>query len=136
MNNNIELPIPPNQNKIFEHAVYSTFIRNLHHVPNSKMEIKILTSIQYAADQTNSSDAYVAKMLVDMGLRADRIAFPQSFIDHVENTVKRSRAEGFGLNAAYKTLFDAWSHGRQMKEFERLANVCDMPKSLEPVYLH
>lgn len=69
--------------------IYLRFMGHLRHVPVSRMEIKILSSIQFTADIMNSSDAHIAKTLVEMGLRAPRIAFPVAFLDYIDHALLR-----------------------------------------------
>ena len=87
----ITLPLPPEMNdeSRFEMEVYARFMRHLRHVPNSRMEIKILSAIQFTADIMDHGDALVAKTLVDLGLRAPRKAFPVTFLDFADKCVQR-----------------------------------------------
>jgi hypothetical protein len=78
----INLPSLPKagQDNQFELEVFGHFIGHLRQVPNSRLEIKILSSIHFTADILDTSDALIAKTLVDLGLRAPRKAFPISFL--------------------------------------------------------
>ncbi len=94
-NERIALPMPPamGEDSKFEMEIYARFMRHLRHVPNSRMEIKILSSIQFTADMMDHGDALVAKTLVDLGLRAPRRAFPVTFVDFVDKRIQRSHWE-------------------------------------------
>lgn len=87
----ITLPLPPSKEREakFEMEIYARFMRHLRQVPNSRMEIKILSSIQFTADMIDVSDALVAKVLCDLGLRAPRKAFPLSFLEFADKTLQR-----------------------------------------------
>ncbi len=86
----ILLPLPPDRNADPQDMeLYARFMRYLRHVPNSRMEIKILSAIQFTADMSGYSDAHIAKILVDMGLRAPRMAFPASFLEFADNALMR-----------------------------------------------
>lgn len=87
----IMLPLPPalGDEARFEMEIYARFMRHLRQVPNNRMDIKILSSIQFTADMMDTSDALVAKTLVDLGLRAPRVAFPLAYLDFVDNTFRR-----------------------------------------------
>lgn len=85
----IILPLRPEDNTSFEAGLYDRFIHHLRHVPNSRMEIKILSAIQFTADSIDHGDALVAKTLVDLGLRAPRKAFPVSFLEFVDRSIAR-----------------------------------------------
>ncbi len=85
------LPIPPADTKdamVLE--IYARFMRHVSLVPNSRMEIKILSAIQFTADMMDLNDAIVAKTLADIGLRAPRKAFPESYLEHVDHSLMRS----------------------------------------------
>lgn len=90
------LPLPPSPGKEarFEMEVYARFMRHLRQVPNNRMDIKILSSIQFTADVMDTSDALVARTLVDMGLLAPRAALPVSFLDFVDNCFRRAVWDG------------------------------------------
>lgn len=92
----VVLPLPPaladleaGQDTRFEMEIYARFMRHLRNVPNSRMEIKILSAIQFTADILEIADALVAKTLVDLGLKAPRKAFPVSFLDFCDKALLR-----------------------------------------------
>lgn len=92
----VVLPLPPaladlgaGQDTRFEMEIYARFMRHLREVPNSRMEIKILSAIQFTADMLETPDALVAKTLVDLGLKAPRKAFPMSFLDFCDKALLR-----------------------------------------------
>lgn len=91
----IVLPLPPSMadEDRFEMEVYARFMRHLRLVPGSRMDIKILSSIQFTADMMDHGDALVAKILTDLGLRAPRRAFPVAFIDFVDKSMQRFAAD-------------------------------------------
>lgn len=88
---NIFLPLPPlDKLEAIEVEIYARFMRHLRLVPNSRMEIKILSAIQFTSDMMDLNDAIVAKTLADMGLRAPRKAFPEAYLEHVDRSLLRS----------------------------------------------
>jgi hypothetical protein len=91
----IALPLPPcgEGDVRFEMDVYARFMRHLRNVPNSRMDIKILSAIQFTADMMDTGDALIAKTLVDLGLKAPRAAFPLSFLDFVDKSRMRNSWE-------------------------------------------
>jgi hypothetical protein len=107
----ILLPLPPEatDETRFEMEIYARFMSHLRQVPNSKAEIKVLSSIQFTADMLDTSDALVAKTLVDLGLRAPRKAFPASFLDFVTKSMARSYWQEGGANTAVQSLHDHWN---------------------------
>lgn len=98
----ITLPLPPSisDETRFEMEVYARFMRHLRHVPNSRMEIKILSAIQFTADIMDHGDALIAKTLVDLGMKAPRKAFPVSFLDFVDKCVQRRDWSGASMPPA------------------------------------
>lgn len=108
-NNDIILPLPPEQlSESDEMAVYARFMRHLRNVPNSRAEIKILSAIQFTADMLDHSDAHVAKVLVDLGLRAPRMAFPADFLKFTDGAMMRSGWEVGGPSSGMVGLKDYW----------------------------
>lgn len=88
---NVFLPLPPlDGSDNLELEVYARFMRHIRLVPNSRIEIKVLSAIQFTSDMMDLNDAIVSKMLADMGLRAPRKAFPEAYLDHVDHTLMRS----------------------------------------------
>lgn len=105
-NTEVLLPLPPSlsdaqEDKGDDMAVYARFMRHLRNVPNSRMEIKVLSAIQFTADITDRSDAHVAKLLVDLGLRAPRMAFPADFLKYADTAFMR---EGWEVGAPTKAM--------------------------------
>ncbi|MCM2344406.1 MAG: hypothetical protein NDJ24_07585 [Alphaproteobacteria bacterium] len=109
----ITLPLPPvlSDESRFEMEVYARFMRHLRHVPNSRMEIKILSAIQFTADIMDHGDALIAKTLVDLGLRAPRKAFPITFLDFADKSVQRRHYAGGSVPPpAVLALKEHWDH--------------------------
>jgi len=109
----ISLPLPPaiTNDSRFEMEVYARFMRHLRHVPNSRMEIKILSAIQFTADIMDHGDALIAKTLVDLGLRAPRKAFPVTFLDFADKCVQRRDWVGSSIPpASVVALREHWDH--------------------------
>lgn len=106
----VMLPLPPamGEETRFEMEIYARFMRHLRQVPNSRMEIKILSSIQFTADMLDVADAMVAKTLVDLGLRAPRKAFPVSFLDFADKAVQRMAWDQTAMPLAVLSLKQHW----------------------------
>jgi len=105
---NVTLPLPPAAEQRSEMAVYARFMRHLRNVPSSRMEIKVLSAIQFTADMLDHSDAHIAKLLVELGLRAPRMAFPADFLDFVDRAQMREDWEIGSPSAAMKELKAHW----------------------------
>ncbi|HPD83486.1 MAG: hypothetical protein R3D88_06100 [Alphaproteobacteria bacterium] len=106
---NIELPYAPDKKEArSEMEIYARFMRHLRMVPNSKVEIKILSAIQFTADMLDISDALIAKTLVDLGLRAPRASFPSEYLDFVDKSLLRSGWEIGGPTESAAALKLHW----------------------------
>lgn len=106
----IVLPLPPSlgDDSKFEMEVYARFMRHLREVPNSRMEIKIFSAIQFTADMMDHGDALIAKLLVDMGLRAPRKAFPITFLDFADKASTRTIWNGGSIPPSVSALKEHW----------------------------
>ena len=111
----ITLPLPPKGegDVRFEMDVYARFMRHLRNVPNSRMEIKILSAIQFTADMMDAGDALISKTLVDMGLRAPRAAFPLTFLDFVDKSKMRN---SWDFGAPVPSVLNLSSHWDKIGE--------------------
>lgn len=110
------LPLPPEDVKMKEEMeIYARFFRHLRHVPHSRMDIKILSSIQFTADFLDHSDAHVAKVLVDLGLRAPRMAFPADFLRFADDSLMRSGWEFGAPGASLMALKEFWDRNGEDK---------------------
>ena len=118
----VNLPMPPELNikennslasieaGDMQHEIYAVFMKCLRQVQNSRSIVKVLAAIQNTADYLGLSDAYVTKILVDLGLRAPRRAFPKEFLDFTDR--KHVQIDTAGQDAALSSLFDHWrAHG-------------------------
>jgi hypothetical protein len=107
----IVLPLPPESlHETGDIALYARFMRHLRHVPSSRMEIKILSAIQFTADIEGCSDAHVAKTLVDLGLRGPRVAFPADFLKFADAALMRQGWEVGGPTQALLDLRQHWDN--------------------------
>lgn len=108
LSENVLLPLPPLPEAKTDMDVYVRFMRHLRHVANSRMEIKVLTAIQFVADMMDLPDADIAKMLVDVGLRAPRMAFPATYLEYADNALMRDDWETGAASEALKDLHAHW----------------------------
>lgn len=96
----VRLPLPPMSPKLFETEremeIYVRFMRSFREGVSSRMEIRILNAIQFVADMTDSDDAGVATVLVHLGLKAPRDAFPASYLESVDRVQQRDEGGGPG----------------------------------------
>ena len=106
---NVILPLPPERDECREIDVYARFMRHIRNVPNSRLEIKVLSALQFTADMTDHSDAHVAKILVEHGLRAPRMAFPAEFLEYADQSLMRGGWDVGGPSEALNELRDHWA---------------------------
>lgn len=104
----IVLPSPPECCGVEEVALYARFMKHLRHVPNSRAAIKVLSAMQFTADMLEYSDAHVAKILVELGLRAPRLAFPADFLEFADNSLMRSPWDVGAPSEALQELKAHW----------------------------
>lgn len=105
----IILPIPEINTAHADMEIYARFMRHLRAVTNSRMEIKVLASIQFVADMLDLPDSQVTKTLVDMGLRTPRMALPSDFLDHADASLMRDEWEVGAANKPLRSLDNHWS---------------------------
>lgn len=89
------------------------FLRHLSLVPSSRLDIKILSSIQFVADTMDYNDAHVSKILIDNGLRAPRSAFPAAFLNFIDVSFTR---DALAINSSYNDLRDLALYWQQHGE--------------------
>lgn len=108
------LPLPPeNVSSLQEEMeIYARFMRHLRHIISGRSDIKILSAIQFTADMMDHSDAHISKVLVDLGLRASRNAFPADFLSYADQSLMRSDWAIGGPSKGLKELQQFWlKHG-------------------------
>lgn len=119
----IVLPVPSAREcQSSDMDVLARFMRHLRHVPISRMEIKILSAIQFTADIMDHSDAHIAKVLVELGLRAPRSAFPAEFLTFCDRALMREDWAVGGPSQAMKALKTHWNETGEDK-FESTKSV-------------
>lgn len=105
---NVVLPLPPEKAQRQEMDVYIRFMRHLRCVPNSRATIKVLSAIQFTSDFLDCSDAHISKLLVELGLRAPRMAFPAEFLRYADAALMRTGWAVGGPSAGLIALKEYW----------------------------
>jgi hypothetical protein len=130
---NVVLPLPPlSAQADAEREIYARFMRHLRNVPNSCLQIKVLSAIQFTADMLDIGDSLVAKTLVDCGLRAPRKAFPSDYLQFIDRALMRSGWEVGGPSASAAELKNHWD---KIGEDKFAAVRGDMPIPSETVFV-
>lgn len=91
-----------------EMEIYARFMRHLRLAVHKTMEIRVLSSIQFVADMLNLPDQQVTKILVDMGLRAPRMALPSEYIDYADEALMQGAWDTGAANTSLKELQSHW----------------------------
>lgn len=124
----IILPLPPaNADAKMEMEIYARFMRHLRCVPSPRFEIKILQAVQFTADILDASEELVCKVLVDLGLRAPRYAFPVSFLHYADTAMQRTDFEIGSATESLKSLNSHWSRPG-MQEEKLVSHSTGMPR--------
>ena len=103
------LHLPPQDLKDkVDMEIYARFMRHLRYVANSRMEVKVLSAIQFTADMMDLQDAQIARVLLDLGLRAPRLSFPVEFLEFADTARARSALEYGSAGQAMQDLYEHW----------------------------
>jgi hypothetical protein len=100
--------LPLSAKEAIDTEIYARFMKHLRLVPSRRIDIKILSAIQFTSDMMNLNDAIVTKTLADMGLRAPRSALPETYLEYVDLSLKRSGMEVGGPCASTISMQDHW----------------------------
>ena len=129
----IVLPLAPRKkDSTSEMEIYARFMRHLRLVPHNRMTIKILSSIQFTADMLDLTDAFIAKTLVDMGLRAPRQAFPAAYLEFVDKSFLRKK---WDLGAPNESLVELQKYWQGIGEDKFAAFQYDLQITHETTYV-
>lgn len=102
------LPISPAARDSFESQLCQTFLRQLRQAYAGRMSVKVLSSIRYTSEAMIASEAHIAKILVDYGLRAPRAAFPKSFLDYADHSIKKQPNSKEAARYSCRELYEHW----------------------------
>lgn len=108
------LPLPPKDAFEFqdEMEIYVYFMRYLrlhtNFLAQKRQDIKISCAIEFAADQTGYSPDLVASLLVGMGLKAPRAAFPASFLFYCDDALSGTGAKALSATNHLRKLYRHW----------------------------
>jgi len=104
----VVLPHLTDQTDSDRQEIYMAFIRALRDAPHRRMEVRVLCAIHAAADATGNSDAYATRVLVDLGLRAPRLALPGDFLEHADTHLLRGQPGPVPVPQSYIDLAGHW----------------------------
>ena len=110
--------------------VVGYFYQCLREATHSRPDVCVLQAIQRTADITMNSDAYVAKILVEKGLRAPRMAFPGEYLDHVITALARHPHH---MGSASETDRDLYAHWLSIGDdpFEEFGLAAPVPINIQ-----
>lgn len=88
------LPLPPeNVEQKFEMEIYAHFMRYLRYQTHRLQDLRIYSAIFYTSGALRIDEDLVSKTLVDLGLRASRDAFPESYLNFCDHIRRRLPTE-------------------------------------------
>ena len=92
-----------------EREIIQIFLSAWTHGRYADDKQNVLHAIYKTADLTGNSDAFIAKTLVDNGLKAQRDSFPQEFLRHVDYlTLGRDQGVLAHITRSYQSLIQFW----------------------------
>lgn len=115
----IRYPLPPTAFGKWadEMDIYVRFMRHVRASNYTKAEQRIFSAIQVAAVGMGRGDAETAMILVDLGLRAPRGAFPAEFLYMADQAVCRLAMWGQEPGRGVRELVTYWRGHRPDIEF-------------------
>ncbi len=92
----------------FERQIYDMFVFYLRQSNGPGLSLKILSAIEYVASCFDTNQAQIAKVLVDLGLRAPRTGFPPDFLNYVDAAMMKTSWEFGSACISIRELYDHW----------------------------
>ncbi len=114
----IQLPYAPNEEALDSRCCY-TFGRFYKILRGHEPSSRVLKAIGLTSEEIGFSPVYIARILVENGLRAPKQSFPHGFIDFVES----------------KSGMDPWAAGamtyaqNKLAKFWQIEMTCEAPAS-------
>lgn len=102
------MPVPP-QEGTQDSEFYQTFVRSMNRVSVKKATDRIRQAIERTADACDTSPAYIARILVEYGLRAPRHVFPNDFTSFIDDRSKVLKRLNLPLNGEITELAHFWA---------------------------
>lgn len=104
LNGHVRYPLPPTMFHRFADGmdVYVRFMRHLRVSHHARASVNILLAIDAVTASTDHDALSTAMILVDLGLRAPRAAFPAVFLDLIDGSFGRD------LSPAVVDLVQHW----------------------------
>ena len=90
-NTNFIFPVIEEVDDPSEKEIVRIFSQRYRDILFMREEQKVLQAIEKASDLTGNAPELIAKILVDKGLRVDRRALPQEFLDYIDNIFLNTR---------------------------------------------
>jgi len=87
---------------------HKTFMSNFAKINTGGLAFRAYLSICQTAQQITTAPEHIARGLVNIGMQADKPAFPVNFIQHIECHSCRHSLEKHHLNLSQRNLFTFW----------------------------
>ena len=103
------LPVlPMNETDSFIIECHKKFMSNFAKINTGGLAFRAYLSICQTAQQMTTTPEHVARDLVNMGMQAEKTAFPVSFVQHIERHSCNHSLEKHHLNLSQRNLFTFW----------------------------
>lgn len=101
------MPVPPMKDSQ-AYDYYQQFVHEMNSSFEAQTGRRIQQSIERAASRLRTSPAYLARVLVEYGLRAPKSVFPLDFVAHVEQQSSSPVLKHFRLSGGIYELGALW----------------------------
>ena len=110
INGAVRYPLPPTVFDRFGEGLdlYVRFMRIVRASATTNVKAKILSAIQGAAIASGQGDGDASLLLIELGLRAPRAAFPAEFLERMDGALLRRAAGAQDLSPALRDLVIHW----------------------------
>ncbi len=102
------MPIPPQEGSLAS-TYYQNFVYEMNRVSVKKTADRIRQAIERTAVACDTSPSYIARILVEHGLRAPRHVFPKEFVSFIDDRNKVIERLGLPLDVEITELAQFWA---------------------------
>ena len=99
---------PENHIHSSSNEYYPEFIKNLRDIGRGSKSDKVKAAIKLTAETLHISPEFVARCLVEIGVRAPKSAFPRNFVAFINGRKDKSIWEQDSLTTAQRDLLNSW----------------------------
>lgn len=122
------IPYPKADTDPFLLRCNGVFMTYFHNIKSDDPAFKTYCAIHFAAEELHNSAENIARMLVEIGLRAPIEAFPKSFTTYIQEKQDKEKWDLNGLTTSQKELADIWQQPDEKWHFKNF-DATSTPKS-------